>query len=77
MDDQETQEPRNKTPFAEDFANPIEAVKKVALAGLGAVAVATKATDEVFGTLVKKGETARDDVMREIRESQPVAWTRT
>lgn len=53
-----------------EFVGPIEAVKRVALASLGAVAVATEASDEVFHTLLKKGEEARDEARREIREAR-------
>ncbi|HEV3309128.1 MAG TPA: phasin family protein [Chloroflexota bacterium] len=53
-----------------EFVTPIEAAKRVALAGLGAVAVATEATDEVFRELVKKGEQARHDVAGEMREAR-------
>lgn len=54
----------------DDLDSPIEAAKRLALAGLGAVAAATEATDEVFQTLVKKGEEARDQAVREIREAR-------
>jgi|SRR5579872_6906607 len=53
-----------------DYTGPIEAVKQVALAGLGAVAVATEAADEMFHALVHKGEEAREDALREIREAK-------
>lgn len=53
-----------------EVVTPIEAAKRVAFAGLGAVAVATEATDEVFRELVKKGEQARHEVAGELREAR-------
>jgi poly(hydroxyalkanoate) granule-associated protein len=50
--------------------SPIEAAKRVALAGLGAVAVATEATDEIFQDLVKKGEQTREEAAREFRHAR-------
>jgi len=55
---------------SDEVIGPVEAAKRVALAGLGAVAVATEATDEVFRNLVKKGEAAREDAVREVNEAR-------
>jgi polyhydroxyalkanoate synthesis regulator phasin len=56
--------------WVDDCSNPLDALKKVALAGLGAVAVATEVTDEVLQELVKKGEIAREDAVREFHEAR-------
>lgn len=66
------QESWDRTEPAEPYRNPtpLEAAKKVALAGIGAVVVATEATDEVFNELVKRGERTREEAAREINEAR-------
>jgi len=55
---------------APDVISPIESARRVFLAGLGAVAVATEATDQIFQQLVKRGEQTREEAMREIRQAR-------
>lgn len=48
--------------------DPVDAMKRVALAGIGAITVASEVTDEVFSELVKRGEKTADEAMREIKQ---------
>ena len=53
-----------------ELSAAVEALKRVAYAGIGAVAVATEATDEVLQGLVKKGEQTSEEAFREMREAR-------
>lgn len=72
MDDQE-EKPSDlggRRSWTDEMGSPIDAVRRVALAGLGAIAVATEATDDIFHSLVKKGEETREEASREIRAAR-------
>lgn len=51
-----------------EISAPIEAAKRLALASLGAVTLATEATDELFQQLVKRGEQSKDELARELED---------
>jgi poly(hydroxyalkanoate) granule-associated protein len=82
MDDEETRtEGTDHTePWADsipsEILGPIEAAKRLALASLGAVSLATEMTDELFQQLVKRGEHTKEEVARELHEARERSSTR-
>jgi poly(hydroxyalkanoate) granule-associated protein len=49
---------------------PFGGFRRIALAGIGAVSVATEVTDEVFSELVKRGEQSREEARDEMRHAR-------
>jgi poly(hydroxyalkanoate) granule-associated protein len=53
-----------------EIRGPIDGVKRLALASLGAVVLATETTDEFFQELVKRGERAKDEVAHQLHDAR-------
>ncbi|GEM_PF-3743588 len=65
----EPREPWSQTSSGgERYLSPLEAARKLALAGIGAVTVAGELTDEIFTELVKRGEQTREQAVEEFNQ---------
>jgi len=64
------------TTRAGDSWFPFTGVRRIALAGIGAVSVASEVTDEVFSELVKRGEQTREEARDEMRQAKARTATR-
>jgi poly(hydroxyalkanoate) granule-associated protein len=54
----------------DDHWSPFEGLRRIALAGIGAVSVASEVSDEVFSELVKRGEQSREEARDELRQAK-------
>src|SRR5579884_3523891 len=79
MTEFETAAPEVETPTnhgTDRYYRPLEPVRQLLLAGIGAVTIAGEVSDEVFAELVKRGEQTREEAIDAVRERRHRAEAR-